>query len=134
MKRFYKFLSLMILVIVSLTACNNSDEEQEMEYCYRINQFLSDYDFHKAYIESDKILLFNSDDVLFDRITYNEYDESVDIAYIRKEGDNIYFVMYGVLDDESGYVFINSKSNNILDGIAKLERRGGNSYWYSSIN
>ena len=65
-------------------------------------------------------------------INFKEYDKKIKIKSIRKEENRIFYILSGSVDDEEGYVFINSSENSILDGIKNMKRTGGNSYYYKT--
>ncbi len=134
MKKSILILCIVLSVIACfiLFSCHQEKTADEEYYSYKINTLLKDEDFYTAQIKGDSFDLYNSEQTLLKTIHFDEYDNSFRLNYIRKEGCKMYFVQSGSVDDEEGIVFINDESNNILDGIKKLKRCGGNSYYYST--
>lgn len=123
----------MILMVVFFFRYHRSDDSALVQSCAKINNEIMDDSFFKATLEEEGIRLLDRDGNLLKTITYEGYRKEPSIIYIRQEGPKIYFITSGAVDDESGYVFINDKSNLILDHINQIERRGRNAYKYSSV-
>lgn len=121
-----------ILFLLLINYFGRDNYKEYDEYCYKINNILIDYDFQKACLEENCIVLYDDEDVQIDRMEFNYYNKNLEILYIRKDGNRIYFVLKASLDDEKGILFINDSSNSTMDGIVKLNRLNGNSYMYSS--
>ena len=126
----------MIICIFAVCLCfiyfANTSEKQE-EYCYIINRLICDEEFDIAKIQDSAIVLYTFDGVQLKEIPFKEFDKSVKIVYVRKEGVITYFVFGGAVDDENGIMFINDESNRILDGVKSVTRIGGNSYRYDTV-
>ena len=126
----------MIICIFAVCLCfiyfANTSEKQE-EYCYIINRLICDEEFDIAKIQDSAIVLYTFDGVQLKEIPFKEFDKSVKIVYVRKEGVITYFVFSGAVDDENGIMFINDESNRILDGVKSVTRIGGNSYRYDTV-
>lgn len=129
-KNIYIGFILLFIVIVSAIRINNSD--YECDYVYKINNVLKNYDFYKAELSENKITLFDEKLDFISDINFKEYDKKIKIKSIRKEENRIFYILSGSVDDEEGYVFINSSENSILDGIKNMKRTGGNSYYYKT--
>lgn len=102
------------------------------EYCYNINNILMNYNFNKANLEKNYIALYSDENILINEIEFDFYDENKKILYIRKDENKIFFILNGTVDDEDGILFVNDSSDSMMDGIIKLKRLGGNSYYYST--
>lgn len=103
-------------------------------YFYQINSLVKEYEFYTAKVKENKIILYNNEFQEMKEIEFEEYNQDIHLLGIRKENDKIYYITDGAVDDEDGIVFINSDSNDLLDGIKSLKRVGGNSYQYSTNN
>ena len=109
----------------------NASAKQE-EYCYKINRLICNETFDIAEVQDSKIVLYSFDGAQLKEIPFLEFDKTVKIVYVRKEGMITYFVLDGAVDDENGIMFINDESNQILDGVKSITRIGGNSYRYDT--
>ena len=117
---------LTIAVYIRQNQCSSDREE----YCYKLNQIVKNYTFSKGEIENNNIILYDNNKVIA-KIRFDDF-ENVNIKYIRKDKNRIFFVFSGSIDDDNGIIFINDNENSVLDGIYSLNRLGGNSYWYST--
>lgn len=122
---------LCIATVLCLAACNKNLQESE-EYFYEINEQIKDEDFCTAKVKAGKILLYDSQQKLIQEQSFDKYDKSITLLYVRKEGTVIFFVTSGAVDDEYGILFINDNSNSMLDGINSIKRIGRNSYQYDT--
>ncbi len=104
----------------------------EVDYYTSINRMIKDADFYTAHVNEGQITLYDTDNSVIETIALDFYDRSIPLVYIRKEGNSLYFVTAGSVDDEYGIVFMNDGSDYMLDGIMSLERIGGNSFLYST--
>jgi len=102
------------------------------EYCYEINKIIKDIDFDKGNIDDGKIVLHNDDMEVFNQ-DYEKFDSGLNIKYIRKDDDKIFFILNAAVDDEEGIVFVNDDTNSLMDGLGSLERLNGNSYMYKTF-
>ncbi len=125
-------LLIFIIVLGGLFGCVKSNVEEIDEYCYKINNLIKEYDFYTAKVEQSKIVLYDNEFQELKNINFEEYNQNIPVINIRKENDNIYYITNRTVDDEVGIVFINSDTNNVLDGIKSLKRIGGNSYQYNT--
>ena len=128
----YSILFFVMSVLLIFSGCQNYDYSAMEEYCYKINSVIKDIDFHTAEIKEGKIVLYDQKNAEIQQITFKDYENDKRIISVRKDGDIVYFIISGAVDDEQGIVFINDDSNSMLDGIKRLERIGGNSYRYST--
>lgn len=133
-----KILAVSLLCIMSFAVINGINtysrykEKRYQDYCMQIKNKIEKEDFSIAKLMGNNIELF--DDIYQDpisRIDFEEYDKSLKIIYIRKDKAGMYFVTKAMLDDERGYVIFNS--NISLDGMKKIERIGGNFFYYSTL-
>ena len=127
-------LMLLCLSVVFLSGCTAASQRNDSiaEYCYAINQVLKQEDFAFAEVNEESIVLYDADRVPLSVIDFAQYDNSIHFLSIRKEGNVIYFVTQGAVDDEEGYMFVNGQENSIFDGIWQIERVSGNGYAYST--
>ncbi len=127
-----RILSLVLVIIlsVSLFSCGIKSDKDYDDYCYKINKIIKDKDFSKGEVVDGKILLYKDDKIIFEE-NFEDYDKSYNIKSIRKEENRMFFILNGAVDDEDGIVFLYDE-NNVMDGIASLERIGGNSYKYKT--
>lgn len=127
-------LMLLCLSVVFLSGCTAASQRNDSiaEYCYAINQVLKQEDFAFAEVNEESIVLYDADRVPLSVIDFALYDNSIHFLSIRKEGNVIYFVTQGAVDDEEGYMFVNGQENSIFDGIWQIERVSGNGYAYST--
>ena len=123
-------LILVAIIFFSLFVCGKSDKDYD-DYCYMINKVIKDKDFTKGEVADNKILLYKDDKKVYEE-NFEDYDKSYNIKAIRKEENRMFFILNGVVDDEDGIVFINGDEDGVMDGIASLERIGGNSYKYKT--
>lgn len=107
-------------------------EELSEEYYYGINSLIRDLDFSTARVEDSSIVLFDSDNQQIGEIAFESRQRNIKTINIRKVDSIIYFIINGAIDDETGIMFINDDSNEMLDGIQSIQRIGGNSYQYST--
>ncbi len=138
MKKRYVFIFAILIAILitagfAYSACTDITVKKEEEYFYKINTLLRDMDFYTAKTTDNTIELYDSENTLTDTIAFDDYDKSISLVYIRKEGSVIYFITSAAVDDEWGVMYINDDSNNILDGVKSIKRIGGNSYQYSTM-
>lgn len=134
MKKAYLWISLVLAAVLCLVFYNNSTSfSKEETYFYQINALIKDADFYTARVEEGKIVLYNAESEPICEMEFHDYDKSIKLIYVRKEGAVIHFITSGAVDDEQGIIFINDDSNRSLDGIKSLRRIGGNSYQYSTI-
>ncbi len=132
MKRFtLVFIGIIMCLIVAVYIRYNRYNDDREEYCYKLNQIIKNYTFSKGKIEKNNIILYDDNNKIITKIRFDDF-ENVNIKYIRKDKNRIFFVFSGNIDDDSGIVFINDNENSVLDGIYNLHRLGGNSYWYST--
>ena len=122
---------LCIAMVMCLAACNSNIQESEA-YFYEINKLIKDEDFCTAKVNAGKILLYDSQQNPIQELSFDKYDKSITLLYIRKEGAVTLFVTSGAVDDEQGILFINDDSNDVLEGIHSIKRIGGNSYEYDT--
>lgn len=128
-----KYLSVTtIIIVLCLFGCTKSNIEKSNNYFYQINSLVKEYEFYTAKVKENKIILYNNEFQEIKEIDFEEYNQDIHLLGIRKENDKIYYITDGAVDDEGGIVFINSDSNDLLDGIKSLKRVGGNSYQYST--
>lgn len=127
-----KKLSVIVFLLVALIIVFNwtKGDDESYNYVYNINNIIKDYDFYKADVSENKISLYDNNFDFISDINFEEYDKKINIISIRKEESRIFYIVGGSVDDEEGYVFINSPENSILNGINYLERIGGNAYYY----
>ena len=127
-------LMLLCLSVVFLSGCTAASQRNDSiaEYCYAINQVLKQEDFAFAEVNEESIVLYDADRVPLSVIDFALYDNSIHFLSIRKEGNVIYFVTQGAVDDEEGYMFVNGQENSVFDGIWQIERVSGNGYAYST--
>lgn len=120
------FLLVALIIVFNWT----KGDDESYNYVYNINNIIKDYDFYKADVSENKISLYDNNFDFISDINFEEYDKKINIISIRKEESRIFYIVGGSVDDEEGYVFINSPENSILNGINYLERIGGNAYYY----
>ncbi len=132
MKRHFLALMILITACFACSACTNTIAD-ENDYFYKINALLKDKDFYTAKTADNAIELYDSERTLIDTIAFDDYDKSISLVYIRKEGSVIYFITSAAVDDEDGIMYINDDSNGVLDGVKSIKRIGGNSYQYSTM-
>ena len=116
-----------------MSACTTPTASSQEEYFYIINNLIKDEEFDYATVSEKKIELYNSDNILINEMYFEDYNENIKLSVIRKKESMIYFVQNGAIDDEEGIVFINDRSNELLDGIKNIKRIGGNSYQYRTF-
>lgn len=99
------------------------------EYCREINSLVKHIEFEKGEISGEKIILF---DYVGNPVYSCSFEtENKELLYFYKQDDgNVFYVFSRVADDESGVVFFNAGGET--DGIGKLERLGGNCFYYDS--
>ena len=126
-------LFLSIIICFTIVIYNKYKEyyNDRQEYCYKLNQIIKDYSFFKGEVKNNNIILYDNNNKIITKIKLDG-SENVNIKYIRKDDNRIFFVFSGSVDDDNGIVFINDNKNSVLDGIYNLNRLGGNSYWYST--
>ncbi|MCD7855469.1 MAG: hypothetical protein LUG66_07645 [Clostridiales bacterium] len=111
----------------------NKKWQEYDEYCYNINEILVNEDFFTAKAEENSLVLYNENFEIIKTIDFEDYKNSCNIKYIRKEDDLMYFIISAAVDDEKGIVYINNnETNSILDGIHSLKRINGKSYIYTT--
>jgi len=115
-----------------LTACHAISMEADVEQYAMLNKLLKDQAFSTAEIENKHIKLYNNEGQFLLEIPLSHGTKELDIKHIRKEGNIIYFVTYGSVDDEGGYMFINGDENKLLDGLWEIDRVTGNGYSFST--
>ena len=122
------------LMIIFFCGCSDISDTELESYYHSINNLICDIDFLRAEINGNIVTLYSDKNEKINEITIGQDNIEVGklIKYIRKEGNIIYFIRSVAVDDEYGIMFINDESNNLLNGIKKAERIGGNSYSYSS--
>lgn len=124
---------MLVALSVILVSCGSYSEKKYDEYCYKINQKVKELDFFIGKIIEKEIRLYDSDNNFISKLSFEEdYDESIKIKYFRKEGNKIFFIINVDVDDEEGLLFVNDKENSFMDGLKKVERISGNSYFYST--
>ena len=136
-----KKITLVILTIINVFLFTNcaivnqqvSSSERNIYY-YKINSLIKDEDFSTAKIEESKIILYNEKREMEKEIIFDEYDKRIPVLYIRKDENLIFFVEWGIVDDEGGIVFMNNELESILDGIYHIDRIDGNYFKYSTMN
>lgn len=136
-----KKIILVILTIINVFLFTNcaivnqqvSSGERNIYY-YKINSLIKDENFSTAKIEESKIILYNEKREMEKEIIFDEYDKRIPVLYIRKDENLIFFVEWGIVDDEGGIVFMNNELKNILDGIYHIDRIDGNYFKYSTMN
>lgn len=89
-------------------------------------------DFSNAYISKDTITLYDEENLLISEVPFTSTDDYKSVICIRKDGNTLFFVLQGSVDDESGIMFVNDDSGDFLDGINSIERIGGNFYKYDT--
>ena len=102
------------------------------DYYYRINRTIKDYDFYRAEVSDGTIILYDKSGTVTQQLPFDDNRRNAPLVYIRKDGACLYFILSGAVDDETGVIFVNDDSNQILDGINVLRRIGGNSYYYDT--
>lgn len=125
----------LILALVGVfffASCNSSSNKKTEDYLYKINSIIKEMDFYTAKIDDNKIILYDNKQEMIKEIPFENYDNSINFIYARKENSTIYFVLNGSVDDEQGVMFVNDGSDDFLDGIKTINRIGGNSYQYST--
>lgn len=135
-----KKITLVTLIIINVFLFTNcaianqqvSSSERDIYYC-KINSLIKDEDFSTAKIEESKIILYDEKRETKKEIIFDEYDKRIPVLGIRKDEDLIFFVEWGVVDDEGGIVFMNNELKSILDGIYHIDRIGGNYFEYSTM-
>ena len=122
------------LMIIFFCGCSDISDTELESCCHSINELIRDIDFSRGEINGNIVTLYSDKNEKINEITIGQDNIEVGklIKYIRKEGNIIYFIRSVAVDDEYGIMFINDESNNLLNGIKKAERIGGNSYSYSS--
>lgn len=128
-----RILSLILIAVLSfsLFSCGIKSDKDYDDYCYKINKIIKDKDFSKGEVVDGKILLYKDDKIIFEE-NFEDYDKSYNIKSIRKEENRMFFILNGAVDDEYGIVFLNGDEDGAMDGLASLERIGGNSYKYKT--
>ena len=121
-----------ILIVLIFSSCTSQYSKLEKEYFDQINAMIRDEDFFTAEVSDSKIILFDSEFHQTEEIMFDDYDQSIRLIRIRKNGDLIFFITSGSVDDEQGVMYVNNDANSILDGVKSLNRIGGNSYRYST--
>lgn len=101
-------------------------------YCYTVNQHIKDFNFSYAEISDGAISLYTDTGKLIEKISFSEYNKSLNILSVRKEENSVFFILNKSVDDEVGIMFINDDSANILDGMNSIERIGGNYFRYDT--
>ena len=125
------FLSIIICFTIVIYNKYKEYNNDRQEYCYKLNQIIKDYTFFKGEVKNNYIILYDNNNKIITKIMLDD-SENVNIKYIRKDDNRIFFVFSGSVDDDNGIIFINDNENSVLDGIYNLNRLGGNSYWYST--
>lgn len=127
---------LIAAVLISLCAMGYfymlESEQKLFDYCYTVNSMICEQEFSMAYLEEGRIDLYKESGELIQSFPFPEFDQTFRIKHIRKDSDNIYFVVGASIDDEEGILFVNGDANRMLSGIVSIERVGGNSYKYST--
>ena len=128
-----KRLIVILLVFFMLYCCGCQNRTEALnQCCYEINAQIKDIDFASAKISGTEIILFDSKEKQLMKLDYIGEKDISEIISIRKDGNVVFFVIEGSVDDEMGIMFVNDDSNDILDGIKSLKRVGGNSYQYNT--
>lgn len=122
--------SVAVLFIIGSFLYTQQSRRDFEDYIYGINRLIENHDFKNAEVEDNKIRLYDGDFNLISEIKFD--DKGSDIIAIRKDGDRIFFVTGGAVDDDWGYVFINNDADSVMNGIRRLEWVGGNLYHYST--
>ena len=110
-----------------------TERQRYAMYIERINNLVKEYDFYKGYLNDGVITLYDAFERKVIDIEFKNHNTKYPLLYFRKDGDNIYYIRSGAVDDEFGIMFINGDANSALDGVANLERCGGNSYYYDTM-
>ena len=132
MKKRIVFLFIPVVICVMCIITSDRITNDELEYYTEINSLIKDMEFYTANIEETQITFFDDNNSIISTMHFDFFDPKVDLIYIRKEGDSIFFIINANIDDESGVVFMNGGSDYILNGIVSLKRVGGNSYQFDS--
>lgn len=121
-----------ILIIISNALSKNHNREYK-EYCYEIYQEIKEESFKYAKFKDKNIIFYDSEFNVLSEMAYEKYNKKWTIKYIENDDDSMFFWRSGALDDSEGIMFIkNEDMDRILDGIKKMERNGGNSYWVTT--
>ncbi len=110
-----------------------TERQRYAMYIERINNLVKDCDFSRGYLNDGVITLYDAFERKVIDIEFKNHNTKYPLLYFRKDGDNIYYIRSGAVDDEFGIMFINGEANSALDGVANLERCGGNSYYYDTM-
>ena len=135
----FTILFLTVLLVCGLFNLSKGDNtkisrrQQYAMYVEQINELVKDIDFRKGYLEEGVIALYDAFERKIGEIAFESYNGDYPLDYFRKDGDNIFYIEYGAVDDEFGIMFINGDENSVLNGVANLERCGGNSYYYDTM-
>ena len=122
---------ILIITMLCFVGCTGRTDMQ-CAYFYEINSLIKDEVFFTANVEEGKIMLYDEEQIMIGEIEFVGYQSGTDLLCIRKDGPVVFFVTGGAVDDETGILFINDDSNNLLDGLKTIERIGGNSYIYDT--
>ena len=125
-----------VVLAICLTGCysttNHQVEQDTVDYCYQINKLIKDFDFHTAEVTDAGIVLLDKNFDELETVPFDDYQQHIKILGIHKNGEVIFFVLSGSVDDEQGLMFVNDDSNQILDGLNSIDRVGSNYYYYDT--
>lgn len=121
------------IFLITGVSCAARSETKKEEALTKLNDMVKEADFHRGEIKDFSVLLYDSEgNILSDTPIDRELSILQNIRF-RKDGNILYFILDGSVDDENGIMFVNDASeNSILDGIKHLDRVGRNSYRYST--
>ena len=124
MKKLLCILSVMVLIF-SMVSCQTYSGQEQSEYFNEINNLIKDREFNTAKLEDSKIVLYDRDQEVIDKIEFDGYRGKMGLMYIRRTNTKLFFVTGASIDDDSGIVFINDESDSAMDGVYALERVPG---------
>ena len=136
-----------MMLIVLVLACavaprlyrqTQEDRQVELElYCWEINEQIRDQDFFTARISDGMITLKDRDGTVVGELPFEGYDKKTNrqLVYIRKNETLMYFITGASVDDEWGIMIVNDDSDDIMQGINRLERYGmlAGTYWFDTM-
>jgi len=132
--KFKATVSLFLILLIIIVLFKNNDRASsfnDITYLHEIYQVLQNEDYFTAKMEGDYLILKNKEFDVTKKIKFESSSRKIKFKFITKEHDQVYFILNGSVDDTRGIVFTDSSDVN-MDGLHKLFRIGGNTYYYET--